>query len=115
MNRVFHFFLSATILLSLSHCSTNIQYLGTERPFPTRGDVDLFFAEADIDRPFQVIGNMYYQDQPNQVIFDDVQDQMIRKARQVGAEAILFDQIGEQPEGDCDNLIFRARAIIYEE
>lgn len=115
MKHISPFLLWATLFLSLSHCSTNIQYLGTERPFPTRGDIDLFFAEADIDRPFRVIGNMYYQDQPNQVIFDEVQDQMIRKARQVGAEAILFDQIGEQPEGDCDNLIFRARAIVYQQ
>jgi len=115
MKRVCHIFLWATLLMILPNCSTNIQYLGTERPFPTRGDIELFFAEADIDQPYQVIGNMYYQDQPDQVVFDDVQDQMIRKARQVGAEAILFDQIGEQPEGDCDNLIFRARAIVYRE
>ena len=70
-------------------CSPKINYLG-DTYSPTH-QVDMYFDENDIKVEYKVIGMM--KNEANELEIDDVEDvkkAMLKKAREVGADAILF-------------------------
>ena len=77
------------VLLLFVSCSPQINYLGESYP-PTQ-DVEIFFDEADIERDYKVMGVM--KNEGSEIELSDaesVQEAMIKKAKSVGADAILF-------------------------
>lgn len=109
--------LLSTLVLSclLFGCSSALQYMGTTNGGPSFRQPDLFFAEADIDRPYRVLGNLFLQEDPLLTTAERVQQMMIERAMEIGADALLIQDIETQQNGeDCDDLIFRAKALVYQ-
>lgn len=80
---------SGFIFLIIISCAPQINYLGSSYP-PTQ-EVDIFFDEEDIQRDFKVMGMM--KNEGAEMELDDaesVKNAMIKKAKSVGADAILF-------------------------
>jgi len=80
---------SGFIFLLMISCSPQINYLGSSYP-PTQ-EVDIFFDEEDIQKDFKVMGIM--KNEGDEMELDDsesVKNAMIKKAKSVGADAILF-------------------------
>ena len=77
------------ILFLIISCSPKIQYLG--KTYPPTQNVDIFFNESDINRPFETIGMIrnsgksYEKNNP-----EVIKTAMLAKAMQVGADAIIF-------------------------
>ncbi len=80
---------SGFFFLLIISCSPQINYLGSNYP-PTQ-DVDIFFDEQDIQKDYKVMGMM--KNEGSEMELDDtesVKNAMIKKAKSVGADAILF-------------------------
>lgn len=80
---------SGFIFLFIISCAPQINYLGSNYP-PTQ-DVDIFFDEQDIQKDYKVMGIM--KNEGAEMELDDaesVKNAMIKKAKSVGADAILF-------------------------
>lgn len=90
-------FLLLCLLLSLAACSPRIHYLGDTYSPTTK--VDVFYDEGDIKKDYKVIGQLSGENSLNTTIeLDTVREKMIEKAREKGADAILFlfhDSYGE--------------------
>ena len=77
------------ILFLIISCSPKIQYLG--KTYAPTQNVDIFFNESDINRPFTTIGMIrnsgksYEKNNP-----EVIKTAMLTKAMQVGADAIIF-------------------------
>ena len=77
------------MFLLVVSCTPQINYLGSNYA-PTQ-DVDIFFDERDIDKDYDVMGIM--KNEGADLELDDaesVKNAMIKKAKSVGADAILF-------------------------
>ena len=71
-------------------CSPNINYLG-DTYAPTLGQIDVYYDQGDIERPYKVIGQMQGDNSDNQLIsLDEIRAKMIEEAKRRGAEGILF-------------------------
>lgn len=80
---------SGIMFLLVVSCAPQINYLGSNYA-PTQ-DVDIFFDEQDIEKDYKVMGIM--KNEGADLELDDaesVKDAMIKKAKSVGADAILF-------------------------
>lgn len=77
------------ILFLIISCSPKIQYLG--KTYAPTQNVDIFFNESDINKPFETIGMIrnsgksYEKNNP-----EVIKTAMLAKAMQVGADAIIF-------------------------
>ena len=81
--------ISGFIFLLIISCAPQINYLGSNYS-PTQ-DVDIFFDEQDIQKEYKVMGLM--KNEGDDLELDDtesVKNAMIKKAKSVGADAILF-------------------------
>lgn len=81
--------ISGFIFLLFISCSPQINYLGSNYT-PTQ-NVDIFFDENDIQQDYTVMGIM--KNEGDEMELDDsesVKNAMIKKAKSVGADAILF-------------------------
>ena len=89
MKNIINFSIGISFLLVIS-CSPKINYLG-DTYTPTQR-VDMYFDEHDIVKEYKVIGVM--KNEADELELDDVEvvkKAMMEKARNVGADAILFD------------------------
>ena len=82
----------STVLFSilLISCGTRINYLGTSST-PTK-DVDVFVDASSIKKPYTIIGKGYAETmigEPSNL--EKVQAKAVAKAKEKGADAILFE------------------------
>ena len=88
MKKIIIYSIGITLLLIIS-CSPRINYLG-DKLTPTNR-VDMYFDEHDITKEYKVMGMM--KNEADEFELDDVEavkKAMLKKAREVGADAILF-------------------------
>jgi hypothetical protein len=108
-----HIFTLLAIVLIVS-CTPKISYLGDS--YPPTYEVDMYFDEKDIERDYKVIG--LARNEGDELEIDDldaIRKSMLKKAREVGADAILFISIAENREGwdDDPNKIVEAKFLKY--
>ncbi|CAM4069954.1 hypothetical protein SAMN06265348_102241 [Pedobacter westerhofensis] len=104
----------AGILLCLSSCMAlyGPTYFGSEFT-PTR-NVDVFYAAQDVRRPFEVIGHMNASTGDSDGSRDETRELVIQKARQVGADAVIFAEINRQTNHKTtDDLSVKVDVIRY--
>jgi len=75
--------LLATLIFS---CSTRLNYLGTSST-PTK-KVDVYVDPSAIKRPYTIMGKGYQES--NIISKERMQEQAVMKAREKGADAVLF-------------------------
>jgi hypothetical protein len=80
-------------MLALVVGCTNIKYLGEHYPPTTH--VDIYFDEADVERPFKVMGHVDAS-ASEFVSTEDMQEDIMKKAREVGADGIIFTGLDER-------------------
>jgi hypothetical protein len=74
----------------LSSCSNSVSYFG--RSYPPTEAVDIYFREGDVKEQNEVMGKITVEVSANKSS-DKVQDQMMKRAKAKGADAIVFDEI----------------------
>ena len=113
MKNIINIALVLSCLLVLS-CSPKINYLGDT--FSPTQHVDMYFDEHDITKEYKVIGMM--KNEADELEIDDVEavkKAMLKKARDVGADAILFlGFYSERVNPNYDDDIFDNVKKIYE-
>ena len=110
------YFTFLVVFLIFSSCSPKISYMGNSH-MPTY-DVDVYYDEKDIELEYSVMGiarnegDMFENDDLN-----EIRNALIKKAREVGADAILVLSIDENRpsmEDDYDpNKIVEAKFLKY--
>ncbi len=101
MKKVFTLSIIFTLLLGMS-CTPRIAYLG-DYYAPTY-DVELFYDEGDIEKEYKVIGIARNEgDELERDNLEAIRDEMIKKAKQVGADAILFVSVASNSNNGFDN------------
>ncbi len=105
-------------LLSISSCSPRINYLG-DTYSPTQ-EVDIFFDEQDIQKEYKVMGVM--KNEAEDFELDDaesVKNAMVKKAKAVGADAILFigfysEKMTSDPTNFEHKKVYEAKLLKYQ-
>jgi hypothetical protein len=83
-------YLSAIALSVFSSCGFRIGYLGNSSA-PTE-KVDVFVDPSSIKKPYSVMGKGFVEAAPfSRNSIEKIQNKAIKKARQKGADAILFE------------------------
>jgi hypothetical protein len=110
--------ISGFFFLLIISCSPQINYLGDSYT-PTK-EIDIFFDENDIEKEFKVMGVM--KNEGDEFEVDDaesVKEAMVKKAKAVGADAILFvgfysDRVTND-HSNIDNVkkIYEAKLLKY--
>ena len=119
MKNIINLFLVISFFLIIS-CSPKINYLG-DTYTPTQ-HVEIYFDENDINKKYKVIGMM--KNEADELENDDVEEvkkAMMKKAREVGADAILFigfysERINREHHDEIfDNIkkIYEAKLLKY--
>ena len=100
------------LLATIAGCTPHIFYSGETYPPYQPEDVEIYFDERQIDRPYRVIGTLANSGGglANQ---EKVQQAMIDKAKAVGADAIVFHDIDVEHSETTASLILKAKAIRY--
>jgi RecA-family ATPase len=91
------------LLVLLAGCAT-VDYVG--QSYESTTQVDIFYDEADIDRDYTVMGRAIAKGD-DMVSSDKIQQELMKKAREKGADAIViesFDRVysGEHTEHSED-------------
>jgi len=81
--------LALAVFLFIS-CGPTIYYLGEE--YGRTRVVKVFYDEQRIEEPYTVIGRMT-NDQKKQYEPEQIKKQMIRKAKKMGADALVFSDL----------------------
>jgi hypothetical protein len=86
------FFTLALVSLLFSSCfSTRVDYLGNSFT-PTRS-VDVYVDAAAIRKPYTVIGKGYVNDHAYNITpLERIQENVVEKAKEKGADAVLFQE-----------------------
>jgi hypothetical protein len=88
MKLQFKYFIAVFLIIAAS-CSPRINYLG--KSYTPTQNVDLFFDEHDIKKEYEVMGVM--KNEGSELEYSDldaIKKAMIEKARENGADALLF-------------------------
>jgi hypothetical protein len=81
--------LYSALLLLLSSCATKISYIGSKGTPVTTTDV--YVSEQSIHKPYEVIGRGFVkQGRFNRRYEEVMQRKSLKKAKEVGADAVLF-------------------------
>ena len=82
--------------LALAPCARAGQEFGTASypPLPPSTEVAVFAADARIDEPFEVIGQIYYDDRgPFQILsVNGAMEPLKQKARAIGANGLILER-----------------------
>lgn len=84
--------------------------------FPVTQEIDIYYDEKDIEQEYRVIGLARNEGDDLEIDnLDAIRTEMIKKAKEVGADAILFISIVENRDGqDYDpNKIVEAKYLKY--
>ena len=82
-------------VLALAACaSTGQEYGAAFSPLPPSTEVAVFAANARIDEPFEVIGQIYYDDRGSFQILsvDSAMEPLKQKARAIGANGLIMER-----------------------
>jgi len=90
MNGIRKIMLVAIAALLFTSCGPTIYYLGEE--YGRTRVVQVLYDEQKIDEPYTVIGRMT-NDQKKEYEPDQIRKQMIRKAKKVGVDALVFTDL----------------------
>ena len=77
-------------ILLMTSCGPTIHYLGEE--YQRTRSVEVYYDENRIDEPYTVIGRMT-NDQDKDYEPDQIRERMIREAKKVGADALVFTDL----------------------
>jgi len=87
MKKIYPLFILPVFVLS---CGSRINYLGSSYS-PTQ-KVDVYVDPSSIKKPYTIVGKGFFQAvYPSRNNIDKMQTKAIAKAREKGADAILFD------------------------
>lgn len=90
--------LSVLFVLTLSGCITT-DYVG--KTYPATRHVDLFFDDADVERPYTVMGEMRVEaDNSLFMRSEKMQRKLIKKARERGADGVIFAPVQIRVTGE---------------
>ena len=78
------------ILLSTASCANKIIYYG--RTYPPTDTVEIYFRESDISEANEIMGKATYEVTVRRNS-DKVQNKIVARVKEKGADAILFDEI----------------------
>lgn len=78
------------ILLSTASCANKIIYYG--RTYPPTDTVEIYFRESDISEANEIMGKATYEVTARRNS-DKVQNKIVTRVKEKGADAILFDEI----------------------
>lgn len=107
-------FFSAGLMLCLASCDVlyGPTYFGSVYE-PTR-NIDIFYSAQDVKRPFEVIGHMNASTGDSDGSREETRDLVIQKARQVGADAVIFAEVNRQANHKTtDDLSVKVDVIRY--
>ena len=96
-------------------CSPKITYLGDY--YGTTVNVDIYYDEKDIDKEYRTIGIARNEgDEFEKDNLEAIREEMIKKAREVGADAILIESIGGNVDRDDwdSKKVVEAKFLKYE-
>ncbi len=89
------------LVLALTGCMTT-DYVGSTYPATTQ--VDLFFDEADVTRPYTVMGEMRVEGDNHLFMRSEkMQRKLIEKARERGADGILMAPVSIRVTGETEH------------
>lgn len=80
----------------LSTSCVSVDYLG--KSYSPTAVVDLYFDEADIEKNYEVMGTMTAE-MPDWMSMEKMQEKMVEKAREKGADALIIGKIEKQVTG----------------
>ncbi len=81
---------SVALLLILTGCGNQIIYYG--RSYAPTQKVDIYFREADVKEPNEVMGKVTLEMSARKSS-DKIQQKLLKRAQDKGADAIIFDDI----------------------
>jgi len=88
--------ISASVLMIAFTACVSVDYIGKQYAPTTQ--VDMYFDEADIEKEYEVMGTL--QAEAGEFInMETIQEKMLDKARQKGADAILIGDIEKKLSG----------------
>jgi hypothetical protein len=97
-------------LFILSSCATRINYIGNKTTPTTH--VDIYVSENAIKKPYEVMGRGFLDrgsfDRKYQ---ETMQRKAIKKAKAIGADAVLFQDYAVLVPGNNINSVFRTDSI----
>lgn len=102
-----------TLFIFLSSCTPTIHYFGDA--YKPSANLDVFFDEKDVIKPYKVIGHMTHDTRIN---YDPeiLQAEMEREARTKGADAIIYTQLGNDIDTESsDKFRVSAKLIKYQQ
>ncbi|MBI3218408.1 MAG: hypothetical protein HYZ44_02745 [Bacteroidetes bacterium] len=78
------------LLVILSSCGNQIIYYG--RSYTPTQNVDIYFRESDVKEPNEVMGKVTLEMSARKSS-DKIQQKLLKRAQEKGADAIIFDDI----------------------
>ena len=79
-----------TLVLLLNSCSSPIKYFGNS--YTSTENVKIYFSKADVGQPYEVMGKIYV-DIPSDTKDSKIQQMILDKAREHGADAIIMGDL----------------------
>lgn len=111
-NFIITLFISLPLSLALLGCWPTIHYLGDSLSPTTQ--VDLYYDAYEVKKEYKVIGRMT-NDQFSAYNVKMIKKQMIKKAKKVGADGIIFSDLRlENNHIEGNALAVRAELIKYQ-
>ena len=109
---LYKFILAAGFVLVA--CGPTIHYLGDA--YPTTTIVDVFYDEKDVKKEYTTIGQLTH-DKILNYSSETIKQEMIAKAKEKGADGIIFSDFVtvRENEIDGDRLSVKARLIRYKD
>ncbi len=100
----------AAVLSLLASGCVSVDYVG--KTYPPTTNVELFMSDADVERPYEVMGEV--RAQVDTIPFSNpaqqLQDKLMAEARAKGADAIVLGQLSERQVGSTSNTTGQAKS-----
>lgn len=98
------------VLFILSSCATRINYIGNTNSPTTH--VDIYVTEKAIKKPYEVIGRGFlFRGSFYRKFQETMQRKAIKKAKEIGADAVLFQEYALLVPGNNISSVFRTDTI----
>jgi len=106
------------MVLFFSACGPTIHYLGDN--YQSTDELDIYYDEKDVEKDYKTTGKMTHGNFFDYEV-DTIKEKMIKKAKSVGADGIIFmdvqnviDAHAEDDILDNDRLSITAKVIKYQ-
>ena len=93
-------FLVAIGCMSIVTGCVTTDYVG--KTYAQTTQVDLYFSESDITRPHEIMGSVR-SEAPDLLTFEQMEQELIKKAMEKGADAVLIENMGTITVGSSTN------------